>query len=211
MPLIDYSLVEFTSLLASPAPAPGGGAAAALEGALGAALINMVGALTAGKKKYAEHAGFVERLNERAQAMRKEFLRLIDEDAAAFNKIGDAYKMPKDTAEEKAARKAAIQSTLKLCVSPPAAMLSLCEQAADLTAQALGKTNANVASDLGVAALCLKAAAQSAWLNVAVNLAAIDDEQFCADCREKGEATLARTISLADNIYMEVMNQIVMN
>ena len=154
MRLADHSLNDFTELLASKAPTPGGGAAAALCGALGAALAHMVGALTAGKAKYAEHEGFVEAMNERAREICRSFLELIDEDAKMFGAMSGVYKMPKETDAEKAERKAAMQAALKNCAEPPLAMMELCVQALELTDGAIGKTNVNVASDLGVAAAC---------------------------------------------------------
>lgn len=201
----DQSVIEYMDLLASDAPAPGGGSAAAMAGALGAALAHMVGALTAGRAKYAEHADFNAGLLERTQRMQAEFLALADEDAAVFGIMSAAYKMPKNTADEKAARKAAIQSASKICALTPYKLMGLCKQALELTAQAVGKTNKNVASDLGVAALCLKAALQSAWLNVAINLGGLDDVEFAAEYRSKCEAILAEALPAADGIYDAVL------
>jgi len=205
MLLTDITIKEFTELLASDAPTPGGGAAAALAGALGVSLAGMVGALTAGNAKYSEHAEFTAELLERAQSIRVEFLALIDEDAETFKKMSAAYKLPKKTEADKAARSEAVQSALIACADPPLKMMALCGRAIELTERAVGKTNRNVDSDLGVAALCLKAAMQSAWLNVLINVASIKDGDFVAEYREKGESIIAEAAPIADGVYEKIM------
>lgn len=206
--LVERSINEYVGLLASEAPAPGGGSASAVAGALGAALVKMVGCLTEGRENYAEHADFNARLLERSQQIIASFLELADEDVVVFNKMSSAYKMPKATKDEKDARKNAIQSALRACAETPYKMMELCAQALELTWQAIGKTNGNVASDLGVAAVCLKAAMQGAWLNVAVNLGSIKDPVFSESYRTKGEALLLAALPLADKIYADILMRI---
>lgn len=203
--LIDYTVSGYISLLASDAPSPGGGSAAALTGALGAALINMVGRLTQGREKYAQYADFNAELLERAGRVAGAFQALVDEDAAAFDAMSAAYKLPKSAAAEKAARKRAIQAALTGCINTPLKMMELCVEALELTRSAVGKTNKNVASDLGVAALCLKAAMQSAWLNVLVNLSGVEDAEYAASRRAGCEALLAGALPLADEICAMVI------
>ena len=207
--LTALSVKDFAALLASDAPAPGGGAASALAGALGVSLTNMVGSLTQGREKYAEHAGFVASLIENALAVRDAFLALVDEDAEVFKKIGAAYKLPKGSDGEKAARKEAIQQALKHSAATPYKMMELSLSALELTGEAIDKTNTNVASDLGVAALCLKAAVQGAWLNVAINLASIDDAGFTAEYREKCGRILDKALPLADSIAERITAAII--
>ena len=202
--LADDSIRNYVVKLASNAPAPGGGSAAALTGVIGVSLTGMVGALTEGRAKYAEHAEFVACLLARAREIQEELLVLVDEDVAVFNAMSAAYNMPKDSAAEKASRTEAIQAALKDCTITPYKMMELCMHALTLTAEAMGKTNKNVVSDLGVAALCLKAAAQSAWLNVLINVGSLRDAGFAAEYREKGEATLEEAARVADEIYAEV-------
>ena len=206
MLLADQSIREYASRLASGDPAPGGGSAAALTGALGIALAHMVGSLSEGRAKYAEHADFIAGLLDKADTILNKFLELVDEDAVVFNEMSAAYRMPKATPEEKAARSGAIQEALRACAVTPYKMMDLCMQSIDLTAQAIGKTNANVLSDLGVAALCLKAAVQSAWINILINLAGIKDAAFAAEYRKKGEDILTKALPMADDIYMAVKN-----
>ena len=203
--LIDRPINEYMSLLASDAPAPGGGSAAALAGAVGAALVSMVGRLTEGRDKYAEYAQFNAGLLESSRRMLDDFLAIVDEDVEVFNEMSAAYKMPNETADERAARKGAIQSALKACAATPCKMMELCVRALELTEQAVGRTNRNVASDLGVAALCLKAALQGAWLNVSINLSNIKDAAYAAEYRARGEASLAKGLPLADGVFAKVL------
>ncbi|MCL2233296.1 MAG: cyclodeaminase/cyclohydrolase family protein [Treponema sp.] len=201
MLLIERSIKDFVQLLASDAPAPGGGSTAALQGALGISLTNMVGALTAGRAKYAEHADFVADLLKQAAKIQADFLAVIDEDTQAFNQVSAVFEMPKETDADKAARKEAMQAALKICTKPPLKMMELSLEALLLTSQAVGKTNTSAASDLGVAALSLKAAAQGAWLNVLINIGGINDTAFAEEYRKKGEAILEKALPEADTIH----------
>ncbi|MCL2519983.1 MAG: cyclodeaminase/cyclohydrolase family protein [Spirochaetaceae bacterium] len=205
MLLIDYSIKDFTKLLASDAPAPGGGSAAALMGALGISLTNMVGCLTAGRAKYAEHEAFMAALLQQAEQLRLEFLAVIDEDTQSFNAVSAVFAMPKETEEEKADRKQAMQVALKGCTEPPLKMMELALAALELTAQAVGKSNTSAASDLGVAALSLKAAVQGAWLNVLINISGINDTAFVERYRQKGEAIITKALPLADGVYNTIL------
>ncbi|MCL2780317.1 MAG: cyclodeaminase/cyclohydrolase family protein [Actinomycetia bacterium] len=201
MTLTKMTVTEFSEVLASAEPAPGGGSAAALEGALGAALVRMVAAVTVGKKRYAEHQELAERLMADAEGARRELLELIERDTEAFNGFGAALALPKDSDEEKAARAAAMQDALKDATRTPLATMSAALGALRLAKRAVGTTNVNAASDLGVGALSLKAAIQGAWLNVTINLAGITDPAFAAEHRRAGEAVLAEALPLADEIY----------
>lgn len=203
--LTDMSLTRFGEVLASSAPVPGGGGTAALEGALGVALVNMVAALTIGKKKYAEHEELARSIAEEAEALRLRFMEAVDEDAVAFNSMGAVFSMPRDTEEQKAHRAEAMQAALKTCTQPPFAMLELALTALKMAERALGKTNQGAVSDLGVAALSLKAAAQSAWLNILINVGSIKDQAFAAGYRSKGQALLEKICPLADRIYATVL------
>lgn len=205
MNLIDQTVREFCDVLASDAPAPGGGSTSALMGSLGAALAQMVAGLTAGRKKYAEYQEQMEGMIAASQELRAKLLHIMDEDTRAFNLVGDALAMPKETDGEKAARAAAMQEALKACTLTPIAMMRHAAAALDVIEKALGRYNTNAASDLGVAALSLKACAQGAWLNVLINIGGLKDEAFAAaHCRE-GEALLAQSVALADRIYQEVL------
>ena len=113
--------------------------------------------------------------------------------------------MPKDTDEQKAARKAAMQEALKGCTISPFQMMELCVEALEVVTALVGKTNASAASDLGCAALNLRSAIQGAWLNVCINVGGIQDQAFANEYKEKGEALLAKALPMADAAYQAVL------
>ena len=205
MKLAELKTSEFVDLLASDAPAPGGGSAAALEGALGAALTAMVCGLTVGKKKYADYQELAESAQKKALDLKARFVDVMDRDTEAFNVVSAAFGMPKATDEEKAARSAAIQEGLKGCTKTPFEMMELAVETLELTASILGKSNDSAASDLGVSALSLRAAVQGAWLNVLINIGSLKNKELAEDYRAKGEALLAKALPLADEIYDTVV------
>ena len=207
MKLAELKTAEFVDLLASDAPAPGGGSAAALEGALGAALTAMVCSLTIGKKKYAEFEELAAEAQKKAAGLKARFVDVMDRDTEAFNVVSAAFGMPKATDEEKAARSAAIQEGLKGCTKTPFEMMELAVETLELTASVLGKSNDSAASDLGVSALSLRAAIQGAWLNVLINIGSLKDTVLAEDYRARGEALLAKALPLADQIYSTVVSQ----
>ena len=207
MKLAELTTAGFADLLASDAPAPGGGSAAALEGALGAALTAMVCSLTVGKKKYAEHEELAKSVQARAADLKERFVDVMDRDTEAFNVVSAAFGMPKATDEEKAARSEAIQEGLKGCTKTPFEMMELAVEALELTASVLGESNDSAASDLGVSALSLRAAIQGAWLNVLINIGSLKDAALAEDYRQRGEALLAKALPLADEIYSTVVSQ----
>ncbi|MDR1061640.1 MAG: cyclodeaminase/cyclohydrolase family protein [Clostridiales bacterium] len=169
MRLADLSLGDFGAELASGSPAPGGGSAAALVGNLGAALAGMVAELTIGKKAYAGSEALMRGVRSEAEARRYALLELVDRDAEAFRSLREASAMPKNTDGQRWARTGARLDAKRRCVEAP---LKVMEHSLAMLRQiesALGGFNPNAASDVGVAALCLKAAAQGAWMNVLIN------------------------------------------
>ena len=205
MKLAEMQVTEFVNLMASDAPAPGGGSAAALEGALGAALTAMVCALTVGKKKYADVQELAVESQKKAEDLKARFVDVMDRDTEAFNAVSAVFAMPKDTDEQKAARKAAMQEALKGCTKTPFEMMQLACETLELTRSLVGRLNASAASDLGCSALSLRAAIQGQWLNVLINISGIADEAFAAEYRKNGEALLAKALPLADEIYEEIL------
>ena len=205
MKLAEMQVTEFVNLMASDAPAPGGGSAAALEGAIGAALTAMVCALTVGKKKYADVQELAVESQKKAEDLKARFVDVMDRDTEAFNAVSAVFAMPKDTDEQKAARKAAMQEALKGCTKTPFEMMQLACETLELTRSLVGRLNASAASDLGCSALSLRAAIQGAWLNVLINISGIADEAFAAEYRKNGEALLAKALPLADEIYEEIL------
>ncbi len=208
MKLAELKTAEFVDLLASDAPAPGGGSAAAPEGALGAALTAMVCGLTVGKKKYAEFEELAQSAQAKALDLKARFVDVMDRDTEAFNVVSAAFGMPKATDEEKAARSAAIQKGLEGCTKTPFEMMELAVETLELTASILGKSNDSAASDLGVSALSLRAAIQGAWLNVLINIGSLKNKELAEDYRAKGEALLAKALPLADQIYDTVVKSL---
>lgn len=208
MKLADQTVTSFVDLMASDAPAPGGGSAAALEGALGAALTAMVCALTQGKKKYAEYAELTADVGEKARMLKEQYVDVIDRDTEAFNAVSAVFAMPRDTDEQKDVRSAAMQEALKGCTKTPFEMMELAVKALELTDSVVGRSNASAASDLGCAALSLKAAIQGAWLNVLINIGGLKDQAFADQYRAQGERLLQKALPLADSIYAKVLNSL---
>ena len=205
MQLVEMTVSEFAAVMASDAPAPGGGSASALNGAIGAGLAAMVCALTVGKKKYAEYETLAVEAEKKAVALKDRFIEIIDSDTEAFNAVSAVFAMPKDTDEQKAARKAAMQEALKGCTISPFEMMELATEALEVVTSLVGKSNASAASDLGCAALNLRSAIQGAWLNVCINVGGIQDEAFAKEYREKGEALLAKALPMADAAYQAIL------
>ncbi len=209
MRLAEMHLNDFIQTLSSDAPAPGGGSAAALIGAMGAGLSAMVACLTQGRKKYAEYADFAAVVEKEAKALQFKFLDVMDRDTEAFNLVSAAFALPRETDEQKQARSAAIQAGLKACTSTPLECMELCDEAIALCFDFLESGfNASSASDLGVAFLSLKAAMQSAWLNVLINLASLKDLAFAEAYRARGEALMERAIPLADAGYEQILGML---
>ena len=206
--LKDMTIEEFTKVLASNAPAPGGGSSAALAGSQGAALASMVASLTVGKKKYAEYEELNSKALKKAEALRSKFISLLDEDTETFGEMSAVFSMPKNTDEEKAARREKMQVALKHCVIPPFKMMETALETLEVTKSLLGKSNASASSDLGVSALNLSTAVKGAWLNVLINLSSLKDEAFVKEYKEKGQKLLNDCSKMSDEIYEYVINNL---
>ena len=187
----DRSIQEFLDRLASSAATPGGGSAAAIMGATGAALVSMVCTLTVGKSNYLEVEDEMKTVLREAEFLRARLTDMISEDIAAFDKLMAAYGLPKQTDEQKSARSAAIQAGLKQATDVPLGCARLCAEVIALSHRAASNGNLNVISDAGVAALAAQAALRSAALNVYINAPSIKDRQF-ADKRIAEIETLLR-------------------
>jgi len=199
--LTTQKVTEFLDALASSAPAPGGGSVAALAGALGAALVSMVCNLTLGKAKYADVQDDISALVAQSEALRRQLTDLLEADVAAYTGVSAAYKLPRETPDEKAARTAAIQEALKSATVVPMQVAEACVQVLSLCPPAADKGNVNAISDVGVAALMAEAGLRSAALNVYINLNAIQDQAFCAQVGDKLKALLEGKPALKDQIY----------
>ncbi|MBF0725550.1 cyclodeaminase/cyclohydrolase family protein [Enterococcus gallinarum] len=208
MKLVEMQINDFIAVLGSDTPAPGGGSASALAAAQGIALTKMVTELTIGKKKYAEFEDEIELLQKKAKSLQEGLLRAIDEDTEAFNQVSAVFGLPKTTEEEKKARREAMQGALKGAAVTPFSMMEKIVDALKVTQAAVGKSNTNAASDLGVAALNLKAALQGAWLNVLINLASIKDEMFVRQYRKAGESLVEEGSKIADATYQQILESL---
>ena len=206
--LAELKISEFIDLLGSNAPAPGGGSAAALSAAMGAALTNMVCALTTGKKKYAEHEALVREISDEIKTITAHLQENIDRDTEAYNGVSAVFAMPKDTDEEKAARSQAMQNALKHAALVPFEVMGLCHDALILTKRAVGHSNPNAASDLGVAALTLCAGLKGAWFNVLINLSGIKDRDFVNRYKGQGQAVVEAAEEIADYITTEITSYV---
>ena len=204
MKLIQRTLADFSELLASDSPAPGGGSVAALNGALGASLILMVTELTLGKDKFAEYKLLIKKIAAHVKKQRVELLHLIDRDTEAFNAVSAVFKMPKDTDEDKKKRSAAMQAALKACTLAPFEVIERSLATLEQAQKMFGKFNTNAASDLGVAVLNLKTATEAAWLNMLINLDGIKDEDFVNEYRTKGEELRNKATALADGLHAKI-------
>ncbi len=204
----DQTLQQFLDGLASKAPTPGGGGAAAVMGAMGAALVSMVCNLTLGKKNYEAVEAEMKATLERAEALRARLADMIRADADVFGQVMGAYGLPKDTDAQKLARVDAIQAALKSATLVPLDCARACAELIALSRVVAEKGNKNVVSDAGVAVLAAYSALKSAALNVYVNAGAIKDEAFVQERIGELDALLAGMDISAEEIYQEAKSRL---
>lgn len=201
MKLVDMTVTDYLSAVASDAPAPGGGSAAALCGAQGAGLAAMVAKLTIGKKKYPDDQELCVRAAGKAEILAKALGAQIDRDTEAYNEIAAAYKLPKETDGEKTARKKAIADATLTATQVPFETLRMAHEGLSLVSSLVNHSNANCASDLGVAALNLTAAARGAWMNVMINISGVADEARREAFQIGGRRLLEECETLGNHVY----------
>jgi glutamate formiminotransferase/formiminotetrahydrofolate cyclodeaminase len=183
--LVRMDLRQFCNETLSDSPAPGGGSVAALMGALGVSLGGMVANLSAGKRGWEDKLQFFSDWAVKAQQLKDELLFLVDEDTAAFNKVMAAFGLPKESAEEKAARSAAIQSANKYAAEIPLRVMETSFKAYQLLGEMAEKGNPASISDVGVGTLAVHACIEGAAMNVRINLAGLKDEALRSSLRER--------------------------
>ena len=203
------TIEAFLDGLASSAPTPGGGGAAAISGAMGAALLSMVCNLTIGKKKYVEVEAELKDVLAKSEALRATLTGMIADDVAAFDAVMGAYGLPKATDEEKAARAETIQAALKVATDVPLACCRTCREVIDLAQAVAEKGNLNVISDAGVAVLSAHAGLRSAALNVYVNAKGLDDRAFAEERLSELETLLGDAGTLNETVYELVKGKLV--
>jgi formiminotetrahydrofolate cyclodeaminase len=194
------TLEEFLRDLASAEPVPGGGSVAALQTAMGAALLAMVSDLTIGKKKYADVQGQVTQVGEQAESLRARALSLVDEDIRAFEGVARAMTLPRETDEEKAERHRVMQSALKEAAIPPLETMAVAVDVVRLARDLVKIGNRSAISDVGTAALSARAGYHAARLNVWANASSVNDQVWLAEVQEKLAA-----ISPPDDMEREVI------
>lgn len=202
--LIAMSVKAFTNETASDSPAPGGGSVAAAVGAFGVALGTMVANLSASKRGWEERTAEFSQWAEKGQLLKDKLLALVDEDTRAFNTIMNAFGIPKDTDEQKNARKAAIQQASQYATEVPFRTLQTAFEAIPLIQEMVNKGNPNSLSDAGVGASCLLTAMQGAWMNVLINAQGLDDKAWATDIMAKAEKLIQEGRSACNAIIMEV-------
>ncbi len=200
----QMTLADFTRELSGNAPVPGGGGAAALCGALAAALSSMVASLTVGKKKYEAVRENMDALIRDAGRLREEFLSLIDEDAEAFKPLAAAYRLPHWTEEEKAARRNEMEQALRRAAESPLRILEKTREAMALVREAAGKGSVIAVSDAGCAAAILEAAARCAALNVTVNTRLMEDQETAGGLERRSQEILSECQAESESIYLSV-------
>ena len=204
MKFVDKSCAGFVEELASKASVPGGGGASALVGAVGMALGSMVGSLTVGKKKYADVEADIITLMDKADAIQKELLNLVDEDAKVFEPLSKAYGIPKDDPT----REQVMEEALKLACSVPMDIMRLSARAIELQDDFAKKGSRLVLSDAGVGVAFCKAALQGASLNVFINTGYMTDKDYAGSINAEAEAMLNKYCVLADEVYAYVRDNI---
>ncbi|WP_315122066.1 cyclodeaminase/cyclohydrolase family protein [uncultured Clostridium sp.] len=202
--LKELTVKDFIYETASDSPAPGGGSVAALSAASAAALIEMVANLTIGKKGYEDVQGEMEEVKKVTASYKEKFINYIDEDSESFNKIMAAFKMPKDTDEQKAERTKVVQSAFKGAATVP---LNVAKDAFDLLPWAekvVLKGNQNAVTDGAVAAMSARTAVLSALYNVKINLGSIKDEDFVKDITKEVEELESKVNDIEKDILAKV-------
>ncbi|MGJ0386492.1 cyclodeaminase/cyclohydrolase family protein [Paenarthrobacter nicotinovorans] len=198
---------DYLSRLASRQPTPGGGAAAALHAAQGAALVAMVARYTTGAK-FEQHAALVARITSAADHLVVEALRLADADEHAFQTVIDSYKLPSDTDELKSARSAAIQDALVQAAQTPAQLIRVAGEVVSLATDLLDAANPNVISDVAAAADAARAAATTARVNIDINVVAIKDSAARSRLAGQTDGLEDEVVLAADSLVKRVRERI---
>lgn len=205
MVLTELSCRDFADELAAKKPVPGGGGAAALAGALGAALNSMVVNYSVGKKKLLQFEEQHMDILRRAEVLRNKLLDLVEKDAKSFEPLSRAYIMPKETEQEKKIKEETLQKCLKEACEAPLETLKLSYEGILLHEELIEICTKTIVSDVGVGIQCLKAAINSAYLNVLINLNSITDEEYVKNNLESSKKFLKDGNEKADEVYERVI------
>ena len=206
--LIDLSLTDFADETASESPAPGGGSISAYMGALGAALGSMVANLSSHKRGWDERWEEFSGWAEKGKAFQTQLMKLVDEDTNAFNKIMDAFSLPKKTEEEKMIRKQAVQEATRFATEVPFKTMQLCYECMSVTKAMAEIGNPNSVTDAGVGALAARAGVMGAFLNVKINASGLDDKAYADKIIREGENIVEKARQLEAEILQIVHSKI---
>ena len=204
MKFSELALAEYARRVASSDATPGGGSVAAAVGALGAGLVRMVALLTSESPKFAEVAARARRIAEAAEKLVNDFLSGVDEDIVAFDRVTEAFRLPKSSEQEKAARAAAIQDALRGAAEPPLRTAELARETCALAVELVEFGNPNALSDVGCAALLASAAARGAAINVAINAKSLKDRAEARRLTNASHDVVAQVGLLAEVVIGKV-------
>jgi len=205
MMLTELSCGDFSYELSSKKPVPGGGGAAALAGSLGVALNMMVANFSKGKKKFIRFEKQHEEILNKGEKLRAELLNLVEKDAINFEPLSKAYVMPSATEEEKIIKEKEMQKCLKDACSAPVETMALVFEGINLHEELADMASVTIISDIGVGVQLLKAALNSAYLNVIINVNSINDDEYVNNIRERAEKLLIEGNKKADEIWNKVL------
>lgn len=208
--LVSMSLKAFADETSSESPAPGGGSISAYVGALGIALAGMVANLSSHKRGWDARWKEFSDVADKAEELKKQLIRMVDEDTRAFNKIMDAFGLANGTPEEKTARKAAIQAATLYAIEVPFNVMQLSASTLDIIHQMADQGNPNSVSDAGVGALCARTAVMGAWLNVKINCAGYEDKAFVDQTLANAEK-IVNEVNAREATILEIVHQKIAN
>ncbi|MBL7812871.1 MAG: glutamate formimidoyltransferase [Bacteroidetes bacterium] len=206
--LVSMTVKEFANETAADSPAPGGGSVAAAVGAFGVALGTMVANLSAGKRGWESRTAEFSPWAEKGQHIKDQLLALVDEDTRAFNRIMEAFGLPKETDHQKTERKAAIQQASKYATEVPFRTLEVAASAIPLLKEMAEKGNPNSLSDAGVGIACLLTAMQGAWMNVLINAQGLDDKNWATDITNRAEKMISESKTICNLALSEVESRL---
>lgn len=204
MKFADKTCTEFIDDLSSKRAVPGGGGAAALTGAVGAALGSMVCNLTIGKKKYKEHEDKIKSILAKAKELEKELIKMIDDDAQCFLPLSKAYGMSAKTEEEKKEKQETLEKALKNACEVPIQIIKTTYEAIKLHEELVDIGSRLAISDVGVGVQCLRAALISGQLNVLININSINDIEYVEKVKKETKPLVQNGIRISDEVYRKV-------
>ncbi|HWJ03877.1 MAG TPA: cyclodeaminase/cyclohydrolase family protein [Verrucomicrobiae bacterium] len=206
--LIKQTVEQFVQSLASDSPAPGGGSASALSGAMAAALLAMVCNLTLGRPKYAAVEGELTVILAQAAQAQQRLMALVDRDTEAFNQVMEAYRLPKESTADQAARTNAIQLAVREAAEVPLQVANLCLEVLKLLPALTDKGNSNAITDMGVAARLAETGVQGAVYNVLINLGSIKDEVYVRSTTATCEGLVWESQKTLELVHGAVKNKL---